>query len=290
MPRTRFDLDAVIAKDSELEAVAERLRDFRAFEQQGERASIDFEQLRLSALSRSQAAAKASWCLRSIDAIQRHYLAAFQLIRDADYYEAWCELERCEIQLSHLDPHVPAQDVDPWGIEFVGTHIERWQSLFPYAVFVSPAFVIKRRSCGTCGAVVSLSEDCGHRVGEIYDGLMCYTTVEEMEVREISIVSDPHQKYSVMLPDKEQDRMSYALLRYVSRGLSSPWHEWEPERKTALHPHERYVHVPPSDPCPCESGQPYSDCCLARPGVIRPHYDIIFSHPVPEDLPRFEFA
>lgn len=50
-------------------------------------------------------------------------------------------------------------------------------------------------TCSICGANVAEC-DCGHKKGRIYDGELCYWTINDMEPREVSYVILPSDKYA----------------------------------------------------------------------------------------------
>ena len=50
-------------------------------------------------------------------------------------------------------------------------------------------------TCSICGANVAEC-DCGHKKGRIYDGELCYWTINSMEPREVSYVILPSDKYA----------------------------------------------------------------------------------------------
>ena len=50
-------------------------------------------------------------------------------------------------------------------------------------------------TCSICGANVAEC-DCGHKKGRVYDGKLCYWTINDMEPREVSYVILPSDKYA----------------------------------------------------------------------------------------------
>ena len=50
-------------------------------------------------------------------------------------------------------------------------------------------------TCSICGANVAEC-DCGHKKGRVYDGKLCYWTINSMEPREVSYVILPSDKYA----------------------------------------------------------------------------------------------
>src|SRR5262245_41217975 len=98
------------------------------------------EQKRNAAARGDEGLAKHVWCLETVLAVQLGYVLAFAAIKTRQFYEAWCVLERCEIDLASLERHF-TDAWDRFGMPFIYDHVERWQSLFPYKQFLSPEFV-----------------------------------------------------------------------------------------------------------------------------------------------------
>jgi hypothetical protein len=243
-----------------------------------------------------QEKAKLIWCYEQIFRIQNSYLSAFYDMKANNCYGAWCSLERVEIDLHFLEQHYSLEaDDDQYKLQFIKKHSEQFQLLFPYKLFMSPAFLELEKKCSICGRPVSIRNPCGHQVGEIYDGEMCGREITKGDLLEISMVTDPVQKYSIpFLVDPETgeqtDHYDYTLVQYVISGLRRPFDAWDMRWTKVRHPHSRYVHVGRNDDCPCNSGKKYKNCCLQEPGVLRPHLEIRFSVPPPEDLPKFAFT
>ncbi|HEY2446220.1 MAG TPA: SEC-C domain-containing protein [Rhizomicrobium sp.] len=234
------------------------------------------------------------WFLHKVALVREQYLKCFNDIKAGKFYDAWCGLERAEIELSWLKRN-PFFCPTEFGVLVLERQVQNWQSLFPYTIFFSPAILEKRKECGICGAVVDPWTACGHEVGSVYGGRECIHNVTAADFLEISIVLDPVQKYSVAheVLDKDGntvDHHDYSPVTFVADRLSSPFDGWSVRKTKAWHPHSRYSGVPPQAPCPCESGRRYADCCLTKRGVLRPHFAIEFEKEPPADLPTLVFS
>lgn len=119
---------------------------------------------------------------------------------------------------------------------------------------------------------------CGHTPGKVYAGECCYRTIKNAQILEVSLVTNPVQKYSVaFIEGSDHD---YALVRYVLDHLNGPFHPWEGEWTYKRHGHEHFSHCIPSDDCPCGSGLRYEECCLPADGVRIRHFAMAAAGPV----------
>src|SRR5690606_27951400 len=87
----------------------------------------------------NEAAAKHLWCLDQTLKAHQQYCKVFHLLKTARFYDAWCELERLELTLQFLRSHF-STSFSTYHLDFIATHCRRWQSLFPYKIFMSPEF------------------------------------------------------------------------------------------------------------------------------------------------------
>mgnify|MGYP001576091034 CR=1 FL=1 len=80
--------------------------------------------------------------------------------------------------------------------------IERF--VFPPQVFNSVGGTARRRDCSICG---DSYDDCGHIKGRAYMGTICHTIVCEMDLQEVSIVTDPADKRCRITHFSDQGKM-----------------------------------------------------------------------------------
>lgn len=238
---------------------------------------------------RDHSGAKTIWCYEQILRIQNQYIVAFHKLKSGDFYEAWCLLEQVEIGQHFLQRHL-AINKDSYELPFIQKHVTQFQALFPYKHFFSPGMLILKTECSICHKPRSIRRPCGHLLGEIYDGEMCARHVTKVKLLEVSLVTNPRQKYSVLFSTDPKtgdkvDHYDYSLVRYIAIGLRKPFDGWDMEWTKTRHPHSHYRHVARNDQCPCESGKKYKKCCLIEVGVLRPHLEIRFSVPPPATLP-----
>jgi hypothetical protein len=222
-----------------------------------------------------QDAARSVWCFEQVVGIQDQYLEAFRLLKQNEFYKAWCTLERVEIQLEWLARHFTPGG-DEYRLQTIERLTTRLQELFPYAVFMSTEMVAKKKECTICGREASLRNSCGHRVGEIYNGEMCGRRITEAELAGMALTDKPANKYSVAFagPEGKTDHYDYSMLRGLLARLEGPFQEWGFETSIRYLPHERFKDAGRNDPCPCKSGEKYKRCCLPETGVRALHYEV----------------
>jgi len=242
----------------------------------------------------NESGAKRMWCFERVHAAQTHYLRAFARMKNAQFYDAWCDLERAELALQNLEPHAEGMWSE-FRLGFIEEYVRKWQGLFPYKTFLSPEMIELEVVCSICKTRLMPRTPCGHVVGEIYGGEMCCRIVTKMQPLGVALVKNPVQKYSVVFFNdpaigKKSDHYNYGLIEFAIKALRNALDEWEAEWTTRRQPHSYFRHVGRNDPCPCESEEKYKKCCLQRNGVLRPHVEFRFSVPPPEGIPTTGFV
>jgi hypothetical protein len=235
----------------------------------------------------SENLANKAWFVLNTCQYRAKFIEAFNETKVGKFYDAWCNLERVEIGISNLlkNPFCNLKDFglrDLWGV------VTNWQSLYPYAVFFSPEMIIKKEVCSVCEQDVHPWSSCTHLAGRVYGGRLCYRIVKDMTAVSISLVRDPVQKYSVPFitnsDGKTVDHYDYSIVQFLIERLMSPFDKWSFEWTEAYHPHELFGERSPKGPCPCDSGRIYENCCLHKPGVVRPHVQFSFEKAPPDEL------
>jgi len=233
------------------------------------------------------------WQAEMILAIQIGYVEAFRQLKAGEFYAAWCQLERCEIQLELLIKNFAPLEGDEHRLGLIGRMIRRWQELFPYRVFFSPEILKKKIVCSICKGRITPRGNCGHVKGQIYQGESCHHIIEEAEILSISIVENPVQRYSVALflgPDGTQvDHYNYGNVKFVADRATSAFHEWFSEVGTRTIATKLAENLAAEGPCPCLSGKAFGACCKDAPTITVPHLQISFIGDEPDStLPKDE--
>jgi hypothetical protein len=199
------------------------------------------------------------------------YLDAFRQLSRGEFYKGWCTLEEAEVIFARQEENAFIPDLDTL-VEQRADLIALWQSTFPYRHFVSPGMILKRWECSICGKQSTPVEPCGHVPNRVYAGELCYRRILDFQPREVSIVTDPVQKYSVLQLDYD-----YSVVRYVLDHLSGPFHPWSGEWTHKRQPHGNFADRPLDGPCPCDSSLRYFECCRREVGVKLPHFQMMVS-------------
>ncbi len=219
------------------------------------------------------------WCIESILKIQTEYIHAFQLLKQKEYYRAWCAYEQVDLNLGFLCPHHNIE-TNEYMLSFINTQTKKYQKIFPYKIFISPELLEEEKKCNICNRTVSIRNPCGHEVGELYNGEMCCRIVTKVQILGMAMVESPLQKYSVPFIKDETtgelvDHYNYEAVEYIVDKIKSPFDAWDVEIGTKVYPHSHFRNLGRNDKCPCGSGKKYKKCCIDKKGVELPQYDFI---------------
>lgn len=231
---------------------------------------------------------KANDCWRELESIELDmlYIKAFHNIKIEEYREAWNQLEQCEIKYVFLKNNSSEEYLNNSRSEFIKDRVVKLQSLYPYCVFASPGFKVGYHTCSICDHKVRPRSRCEHKKGKIYNGELCLHVVHDLEWLEISIVTKPVQKYSVIHDDSTLD---FTLLKGLSKYLDNAFEYWDLDWTTMKFPIERFTSVAKGDKCPCKSEKAFELCCMEKEEIEMPHVDFIFSKPLPNESEAITF-
>lgn len=213
--------------------------------------------------------ANTAWAVIVILRIHRDFKRVHSLLQEKQYYEAWCLMEKIEIAVGNLLRNCP-EALN--AVKFISKMVRQLQSLYPYKVFMSTEILIKERTCSICGKIRTIRHHCGHFPGYVYNGEMCYDTVEAAALEGISFVFDPEHKYAVVfLSDGKErnDQYNYMLLDEVMTFWKDPFMTWHYITKHTHKRPEEFPGLTDEAACPCGSGNMYGDCCKHDPDGIK---------------------
>lgn len=212
--------------------------------------------------------------------INADFIRIFDLLKKKSYRNAWVNLEQCEIACASLIRNSTPEFQKEKRILYIQDKIESIQSLFPYVLFFSPGFTTGYYTCSICGTKVVPRNRCGHRKGIIYNGELCHHIGHEPDFKELSIVTNPVQKYSVAHDDKTLD---FSVLNFLISNLEHAFERWSCIETRKSYPRKMFSEVSLQSKCPCKSGEIFSNCCNQKSEISIPHIDFLF-----EDKEDFE--
>ncbi|MDL5166678.1 SecC motif-containing protein [Proteus faecis] len=211
------------------------------------------------------------------------YCDVFELLTEKKYYEAWCKLERIEINLISIKNNIEYLDTHhDYGLQFLTNMVRNWQMLYPYKIFLSSREIIHELQCSICHTQRSFLDNCIHEKGKLYNGQVCYDEVTKFEIITFDIVSTPVHKYSVLFP-KSGDNNNYQYLDLVLNYVKSTHQIFSVRLLNRFFDNHHGI-LSPDAPCPCNrSMKLYKDCCLKRKYIYIQHVDLSF--PTPLNVP-----
>lgn len=219
------------------------------------------------------------WSQWMVVSIHKGFTNVYKLLSASEYYEAWCEAERVEINIRDLQRN----DKNTYlYVKDIHTCIINLQSLYPYKVFCSYVMHIQEEECSICKQKRRVRNFCGHRKGYVYNGELCYNIVTKFEFKGVDIVFNPVHKYSVLFikdeSGKRQDKYDYTLIKGLMTYWKKPFQRWTFEIEELHLSPTSFPNLTDSSFCPCGSGLAYSECCKNNPkGIKHKRYTFIMS-------------
>lgn len=174
-------------------------------------------------ISNNYKISKAAWCLEVIGHIQDCFITAFNYMYADYFYKGWCRLIECETSIEHLDRHFLDKNKD-FEIEHIRFQVKEFKKIFPYVLFLSLSFRAKKIFCSICNQKITPLNYCGHEVGEIYNGRLCFRYYDDIEEDHFLLCPNPKHKYAVAFKNSTYD---YAIVKSVIDYLKSPWDSWD---------------------------------------------------------------
>ncbi len=199
------------------------------------------------------------------------------------FFQAWCTLERAEIVVADLRKNSAYALVD-LNVLWLEALVHRWQSTYPYSVFLSPEFHVGHETCSICDRRISPHIHCGHKIGRVYGGRVCHRIARDIKFLGVSLVHAPVQKYSVVHPWKD-DPDRHHLVEYVFRLIAHPFSNWDLDWTYRYEAHP--LGISDEEACPCGSAVAFSLCCKSRPGIRRRHVEVHVDQLPSPEFPLF---
>lgn len=225
---------------------------------------------KMHASNKDEEKANECWRIHQSLLLNGCFIEAFYKIKNRQYRDAWCDLEQCEIQAKFLIENSDEEFQEFSRTLKIAKMVTQWQELFPYTLFNSIGMTVGYYTCSICDHKIRPRSRCSHKKGKIYNGELCLHIGHDLEMHEISIVTKPVHKASVLHIDENLD---FSLIDYLSNALAEPFDDWKAEHKTKAFPIERFTALDRNSHCPCKSGAAFIDCCANKTEVCIPHVD-----------------
>jgi hypothetical protein len=144
-----------------------------------------------------------------IDALT-HELKMWVAFKDDDPHTAWTNIVEAQGSVrSAMQAHEIAGHLQPYVEHLYALE----KLLFPPQTFMSVGMIVKRSTCSICGMEYG---DCEHVVGKAYLGQICARVIEEVDLREASVVLEPANKHCRILTISDEngtrDLMTWRLV------------------------------------------------------------------------------
>lgn len=211
-----------------------------------------------------------AWAIITIVGIHRDFRKVYSMLKDRQYYDAWCLMEQIEIGVVNLLRNFKGVENT---VKYISVIVRQLQGLYPYKLFMSTEVVIKERICSICGKQRMIRQHCGHFPGHVYMGELCSDIINKWELKGVSIVYNPEHKYAVAFlgdgKEGRKDHYNYMLLGGLMNFWKDPYAAWHYTIKHIHKSPDEFPSLMDDDKCPCGSGKKYSDCCKNDPEGIK---------------------
>lgn len=202
------------------------------------------------------------WALHEVVTIHKLFLDTYKLLKEGNYYAAWCKAEKVEISCLILENN----DTELYkSVEKLASVVASLQSIYPYKIFASHVARISKEECSICHKTREINNPCGHRVGKVYNGEVCYNIVKDFKFMGVDLVRNPVNKSCVVfLVDEDnpgKDLYNYSAVAYLMKHWHSPYQYWMCQIEYNHIPATKYPNLNDGDMCPCRSGKKFAECC-----------------------------
>ena len=202
-------------------------------------------------------------CLANAQYVFREYFLFFlklanyfHLLEERRYRESWDVLQDC----LDIAKFINRYSDERYDLDAIVVHLKKYETLYPYRLFSSSEFIIKKSHCSICGKSMQ-SLECRHIKGNLYWGepaIMCVDEIKELQA--ICLVKHPEDKRCVLevqddVDDEEKYKMLNTFLGYNLHFLDGF------NISSTIQLKKKDVKAGRNDTCPCGSGIKYKKCC-----------------------------
>ena len=213
------------------------------------------------------------WKYKTIYIIKKNYIETYNMMKNKKFDVAWINLEQLEHIIFLLFNNFSLKE-NEFFIKKIRNNVFAFQELYPYNLFGSREAVILKEKCSICGNYNTIRSHCGHEIGKLYCGQICQKIVEKIDLKAISIVRNPMDKYCVLTPQGKD--WNYTMVEMVINKMITPYEEIRVEIKKILKP--QYKNLGRNDKCACGSNIKYKKCCFGTSKELMDHKIVIFNH------------
>jgi hypothetical protein len=162
-------------------------------------------------------------------------------------------------------------------MSFFEVQLTELEKMYPYELFFSIGMVVEGLECSICGFDVD-SDQCMHIRGELYSGKMASAIVQKVvQIDHAALVKNPENKRCVV--EYEDTGHQFNVIRYLSNliisrhcAISDCWHLDHSKRRVRNPDYQKRGR---NEPCYCDSGKKFKQCCISKEYVEQDHVDIV---------------
>ncbi len=212
------------------------------------------------------------YVLRRLGIFLHAYAAVWEKIYLYQFAAAWMPLQDA---LDSLRLIKRFSGIDVMSFEVQLTELEK---LFPYNMFCSVGFIVRNFECSICGEDVD-SDDCPHRMGRLYRGIMAHAVAKDItRIDHVALVTNPVDKRCGLFPYEDsahQFNRVRLLANALVSGQCSPldFSHISISKRAVSNP--KWVKQGRNELCFCGSGKKFKKCCEAKREVHTDHLNII---------------
>ena len=107
-------------------------------------------------------------------------------------------------------------------------------------------------------------------------GELCLREVTDMELKAVSLVTDPFDKYAFVKLDGQE--YNYGMLEQLMPEINSPYDDFHIETIKVKKP--EFKTIGRNTQCPCGSGKKYKRCHLGTPDEMMDHHIVKMEKPI----------
>ena len=205
-----------------------------------------------------------------------HYSALWDAMRDKKYQETWFYIQDCNDILRLLKNF--EHDYNNYNLIEIEYNLFEIEKLFPFTFFNSAEMICGKSTCSICRRDTS-NPECIHIPGELYWGKMAQQEMGDIKFNGIAILRNPKDKRCAITTVDGKEKLSEdntkGLLLLATK-ISSPYYKIRIIETKQKEPIFKFKDLKKDDPCPCQSGKKFYQCCSRKKRIGIPHMKIFF--------------